>query len=540
MSRSPGTSRPASSSPQDGSNQAGLARPPPQPQATAPRPPQHAGEDASPTGTTSSTAVAPSSTQHLPSPTAMAGSSAPRTSRASDVHSILNPSPLKLEPLEFPPPRRGSGPLESPPSTLSTPQYTPSSLSRPALPDRGSETPPAPIAGEGQPIAPSHMPRRILTPKSPGMRAASMSRVGVPGTINAQKSPFLPQGRTYTVEPGYSQGSEVPPIPTPPAHSRLSGSSYGFPSSAPTPPLPNRRLSAGTTQASQSQSTSPTTSYSSYSQPSHTSPAPQYGSSGNQPGSAAFYQPGASAASQLTNGSPVSVASGATYRSPGGALSQSSYQLLTLDTDQGPIQVPVDVQAASKVADDKRKRNAGASARFRQRRKEKEREASQTIAKLEQQIREITEEREFYRQERDHFRRLASGQVGPAPLGQRPPSPQHAQAAGAQEAAPRARQLSGAPWSDAGLPETAERIMRPRTDGYQPGQSFALPPLSTAAAPAYGPPSTMAPQTMPGHYPAMSGAESSGPSPTTGAEVHEQYPRRLQMPGPGYFPVDRR
>ena len=79
---------------------------------------------------------------------------------------------------------------------------------------------------------------------------------------------------------------------------------------------------------------------------------------------------------------------------------------MTLDTDQGPIQVPVDVQAASKMADEKRKRNAGASARFRQRRKEKEREASQTIAKLENHIRDIGEEIEYYRMERDYFRGL--------------------------------------------------------------------------------------------------------------------------------------
>ncbi len=72
-----------------------------------------------------------------------------------------------------------------------------------------------------------------------------------------------------------------------------------------------------------------------------------------------------------------------------------SYQLMTFDTDQGPIQVLVDVQAASKMADEKRKRNAGASARFRQRRKENEREASQMIAKLEQQMKEANEDRDF-------------------------------------------------------------------------------------------------------------------------------------------------
>lgn len=54
----------------------------------------------------------------------------------------------------------------------------------------------------------------------------------------------------------------------------------------------------------------------------------------------------------------------------------SQHQILTFETEQGPIQVPLDVQAASRGADEKRKRNATASHRFRQRRKEKEQEIS--------------------------------------------------------------------------------------------------------------------------------------------------------------------
>lgn len=101
---------------------------------------------------------------------------------------------------------------------------------------------------------------------------------------------------------------------------------------------------------------------------------------------------------------------------PGSSTGGGSYQMMTLDTENGPIQVPVDVQAASKVADEKRKRNATASHRFRQRRKEKERETSQNIAKLEQQIREMEEEREHYRRERDYFREMATRNPGHAHL----------------------------------------------------------------------------------------------------------------------------
>ena len=74
---------------------------------------------------------------------------------------------------------------------------------------------------------------------------------------------------------------------------------------------------------------------------------------------------------------------------------------MVLETKQDPIQVPLDVQAASKVVDEKRKRNATVSHRFRQRRKEKEQETSDSISKLEAKVRELTEEKQYYQQERD-------------------------------------------------------------------------------------------------------------------------------------------
>jgi hypothetical protein len=80
------------------------------------------------------------------------------------------------------------------------------------------------------------------------------------------------------------------------------------------------------------------------------------------------------------------------------------------------IQAPIDVQAASKVADEKRRRNATASHRFRQRRKEKN---SENVANLEAQGREMEKERDHYRTERDYFRDLARSHylpVAPRPL----------------------------------------------------------------------------------------------------------------------------
>jgi hypothetical protein len=78
-------------------------------------------------------------------------------------------------------------------------------------------------------------------------------------------------------------------------------------------------------------------------------------------------------------------------------LASNSIQVMTFTTSEGSYDLEVDVLAASREADEKRSRNAGASARFRQRRKEKESEANKKIKELEQ-------ERDFYRSDRDRLR----------------------------------------------------------------------------------------------------------------------------------------
>lgn len=63
---------------------------------------------------------------------------------------------------------------------------------------------------------------------------------------------------------------------------------------------------------------------------------------------------------------------------------QSSYQLMTISPETGPlpmpIDIPIDMHATSRMADEKRRGNAGASARWRRRRKEKEQEAFDGVA----------------------------------------------------------------------------------------------------------------------------------------------------------------
>ncbi len=105
------------------------------------------------------------------------------------------------------------------------------------------------------------------------------------------------------------------------------------------------------------QSDSPGTQYSAYGRVSHTEPT-------MAPSTAFTSQPQPSFSNSFPSSGPASTMSQVAFGTEG------QYRIITLETENGPLQVPVDVQAVSKVADEKRKGNATASHRFRQRRKE--------------------------------------------------------------------------------------------------------------------------------------------------------------------------
>ncbi|GAB7338473.1 hypothetical protein MBLNU457_4754t1 [Dothideomycetes sp. NU457] len=100
-----------------------------------------------------------------------------------------------------------------------------------------------------------------------------------------------------------------------------------------------------------------------------------------------------------------------------------TYKMMNLETGTGLLAIPVETGAASRASDEKRKRNAGASARFRERRKKREMEASVTIRKLERQVKDLTEDRDFYMRERDYFSTVLFRQPGAERLPPRPQSP---------------------------------------------------------------------------------------------------------------------
>lgn len=359
-------------------------------------------------------------------------------------------------------------------------------------------------------------PRRILTPRSPSVhRAASLNQLNT-SSAATPGHPFAvsPRSRTYTIEPGTAGAPPLPRLPPGARHS-----SHGF--SAPTPPPPPgqavRRTSAGASARARppSESASPRSSYSSYNE---ASPAGNYGQSSMPTLSASYsakpefgsHGGGASHSEQQRSvGVPISSSGG-----------QNVYQMMTLETTSGTVSLPVDVQAASRVADEKRRRNAGASARFRQRRKEKEKEASTTISRLEQQMKEISEDMEFYKRERDYM----AGVILQVPGGDRhfprPQSPRHRRTSGYSGPSGASNYMHFQDHAGARSPDSGRNVRR-RTSTLSlphyaaqaqstqnasgPGMAQSYPP------PNYGP--QVAPQPHP-HQPLQPLQQPAGPLPS--------------------------
>lgn len=439
----PATSSLANSSHHDQSNTTSTSRPPSS--AKAPGPPQsQPGIQLPPLPQTANVT---------------AGSFPPP--RPLGLPSILNPSTDEEPPRGQ---RRKADQLDSPPSSVTS---LPSLVTGGFLGKSGtvSDTP-SKIHSSGPDSA---RDRPILTPRSPTFqRPAPFQSFHPPtGTISAQKSPFptSPRTRSYTTVETSGQT-----FPTPPAAAR---SIYEYAAPPGDHAVASRRVSGGGSRPPRgpSSSASPSTSYSSFS------------------------QPGGTDERQRPVGIPISSASG-----------QNVYQMMTLETTSGTVQLPVDVQAASKVADEKRKRNAGASARFRQRRKEKERESSSTISKLEQRLKAAVEDVEYYKRERDYL----AGALLQVPGGDRhfprPQSPRHRRSttiATTMSVGGGAEYLSGSEQMAARSPDQGRNVRR-RT----PVHSLPPPPLPVAM---------------------------SGPSPNTPGYAAQTYARAPPGPQPAHY-----
>ncbi len=423
--------------------------------------------------------------------------------RSLGVHSILNPPHAELQLQQGR--RRTASEMELSSISEVDPRSLPAPPARLEFADSG-RVQSSPVTTPG-----GLELRHTMGPRSPGRRVNRLSLFNPSATIDVRQSPFLsPPARMPMTEGGASFGSA---LPTPPAASRLG---YNFPPPpAPTPPLSTgRRASAAAVLRTQSASASPSTSYSSYSYTSQTSPAgPMPPMSGANRSASYGTLPSLPATTHGSGGS-VTLESDRPYGIAMASSGQSSYQILTLETNQGPVQVPVDVQAASRVADEKRKRNAGASARFRQRRKEKEREASTTISRLEQQVRDATEDAEFYKRERDTLGNLLYQTPGGDRHFPRPQSPRHTRVSLPPSTGSAPSTGSSGSTAFPAFPESSDlsehdRRVRRRTSAY------SLPTPTQATQMGY-PPHTFAPliPTSSGQStaPARQGSTTAPPS----------------------------
>ncbi|KAL3420980.1 hypothetical protein PVAG01_07425 [Phlyctema vagabunda] len=381
--------------------------------------------------------------------------------------------------------------------------------------------------------------RRILTPRSP--RTVSTGMGTITGSRDAHRSPFIgSRPRAFTNDPGPSPSSEVPPMPTPPMQSQHP-QHYGFPSVS----TPHERRQSGGMQApgrsSLSESASPNISTSSRGPSTHASPAAYYAASGLPPPSGNYF-PGSSL-QQVPSG--MSFGGGTEdARKTSSCSSSDPVQVLTITTSQGLYHVPVDVHQASRLADEKRARNAGASARFRQRRKEKEREASTNIEKLQQaqrdlerRLREVEQERDFYRNERDRFRDAVFRTPGMRDMAlQAPPSPRAVRSGSSNFPPPASGSSHMGSGNFEGGPERPPRRQRTNTQGeftplsYPPAPSSTLPPVQ---APGFAQSQTILPPLRIDNPTPTSSAPSMAPAATAAPPPYDPYAR-------GPPPFDRR
>jgi hypothetical protein len=405
------------------------------------------------------------------------------------VHSMLNPQADLVDQQRSR--RRSVSQMESPsPVSTQLSQSLPS-ISRPPSVDSAQDEP---LQSRAFPPPGRLSGRHMLSPRSPSLhRTQSVGILGTPtGTIDAHQSPFLSaHSRSYGSEMVIPQ----PIVPTPPVGQRVAYFPQGLPA-APTPPPNLRRPSVNFPQSG---TASPMASYSPYSQPASLASS-QFETASQQ--ASYLLTPNHTQVREFSNPPIAMETERSLSMQPSG---QSTIQMMTIKNQQGHhVQIPVDVQAASKVADEKRKRNAGASARFRARRKEKEREASTTISRLEQQLRNAIEDAEYYKNERDYFKGVVLQQPGAEHhYATRPTSPRlRRRNSVAPSNAPSSRGGGGSVSSYSAYEDDntgdSDRNVRRRTSSYHPVSGPAPGPSNTGSGPL---PQAYSGQAPTGHAP---------------------------------------
>ncbi|KAI8671624.1 BZIP domain-containing protein [Fusarium keratoplasticum] len=193
----------------------------------------------------------------------------------------------------------------------------------------------------------------------------------------------------------------------------------------------------------------------------------------------------------------------------GGALFgvEGQQAFMTLPGSDTPIAVPVDFSQASKKADEKRQRNAVASTRHRRKKKILQEENTKQLQELrderrmmEIKIEELTQQRDFYREERNRLRDIVAQTPSISGLAVGPPSPNFASGSftDTSSLAPGPQ----GPQGYGGDSSTGERPAQRRRTDDRP--EFSIP--------SYGSPASIHPGASPSGLPPMQGPGYGGPS----------------------------
>lgn len=392
----------------------------------------------------------------------------PTQPRSIGVHAILNPP--ESTGLSAPAQRDSRDPLDVPASTSPRLRGSSSPAPRPARPSSRF------LQTDRPSLSPGVIPRRIITPVSPAARSSSLSGRShlLTGKISVSESPFVQEPSTglYGIATGGPLSVETSNHP----NAALQGRHVQGPASMhSTPVFHGRRPSGGPATNPSSQDTSPSTPHSTYSQFGQSPPMATTGIL-QPPTVPSFKAPPFVAMDSL--GRAPSVPSGSRY---GEEASVPGTPHEGYSAIPGMIPVIVDYKSGSRSQAEKRKANSDASRRFRNRKKN-ELALEQRISSQAEQMRMLTEERDYYRAERDFYRETLSQTIGLGQLPPRPPSPRHFRASLNQPGVHSSESVwRGSESSPGSTVDPPGRAGQPITAGYpNPPHLAPLPPVSQA------------------------------------------------------------
>ncbi|EWG44392.1 hypothetical protein FVEG_05466 [Fusarium verticillioides 7600] len=221
--------------------------------------------------------------------------------------------------------------------------------------------------------------------------------------------------------------------------------------------------------------------------------------------------------------------------------------MLALPGSEAPIPVHMDFSQASKKADEKRQRNAVASTRHRRKKKIMQEENSKQLQELrderrlmEIRIDELTQQRDFYREDRNRLRDIVAQTPSISNLAAGLPSPTISTSNSYAETGSLASGPSGS-MSYGDVLSNERPTQRRRTDDHP---EYSLPPYgSPASGHPSASPSGLPPMPMPGYggpsRPSSAASSASGER-LPPLRVMEGRPPTGPPPGPGVQEQDPR